>query len=571
MFEAISWVLTGETIRGVKDVVNMFTTGGTSVEVHFTVDNDSYKIARYKDHSKFKTDLKIFINGVDKSGKGIRDSQKLLEEYLPDMTSSLVSSVIILGQGLPQRFTNNTPSGRKEVLEKLSKSDFMIQDLKQRINVRSTELNAEKRSKEDAILTANTTIRTLQTQIEHATQELNNLEDVEKLNTAISDLETSLSDIESRLLENSSFILEDNERYKKLLLDKNSIESDISERKSNAIRSITENKAQLQVRLAQLNARINELQREVNKVQSMKDTCPTCGQKLQNVVIPDVTEQLAEIESLRKQYSETSADIVKYTDKQTELENQFREEQKQRTSTVDLELQLIDKDLKAYKQTESSLNLAKTSCERELNQYLKQVAEHDVKVATLQKTVDDNTLRIEELNKELVYYNESKDVVEQRLEVISKFNTAVNRNFRGYLLKNVIEFIDKKAKEYCKDIFETEEISFALEGNNIDIRYCGKQLEVLSGGEQQKINLIVQFAIRDMLCQFLDYRCNLLVLDEIFDQLDVIGCQKVIDLITKKLSDISSILIVTHHSDLAIQADSVITVTKQANGVSSVQ
>lgn len=97
IFDAISWVLTGETVRGIKDVVNMFTTGGTVVEIHFLVDKDQYIIQRFKDHKKYKTDLKIFINGDDKSGKGIRDSQKLLESYLPDLTSSLIGSVIILG------------------------------------------------------------------------------------------------------------------------------------------------------------------------------------------------------------------------------------------------------------------------------------------------------------------------------------------------------------------------------------------------------------------------------------------------------------------------------------------
>ena len=48
IMEAICWSLTGETVRGIKDVVNMFTDGGTMVEIHFTVDNDNYKIIRYK-------------------------------------------------------------------------------------------------------------------------------------------------------------------------------------------------------------------------------------------------------------------------------------------------------------------------------------------------------------------------------------------------------------------------------------------------------------------------------------------------------------------------------------------
>ena len=114
LFSAISWALTGLTVSGSKEVANIHTEGTTSVELEFSVDNHVYAITRTKNPSN----LKIFIDGEDKSGKGIRDTEKLLAEYLPDITHSLLNSVIILGQGLPQNFPNNSPSGRKDVLEK---------------------------------------------------------------------------------------------------------------------------------------------------------------------------------------------------------------------------------------------------------------------------------------------------------------------------------------------------------------------------------------------------------------------------------------------------------------------
>ena len=102
LWESIIWALTGDTSRGTKHVVNLFGEDGCYVELDFTIDNKSYKIIRSKDHKVFKTNLQIFIDGQDCSGKGIRDSEKLLSQYLPDITASLISSVIILGQGLPQ-------------------------------------------------------------------------------------------------------------------------------------------------------------------------------------------------------------------------------------------------------------------------------------------------------------------------------------------------------------------------------------------------------------------------------------------------------------------------------------
>jgi DNA repair exonuclease SbcCD ATPase subunit len=118
------------------------------------------------------------------------------------------------------------------------------------------------------------------------------------------------------------------------------------------------------------------------------------------------------------------------------------------------------------------------------------------------------------------------------------------------------------------DIFHNDKIEFTLDGNLIYIAYNGKQYEALSGGEKQKVDLIIQFSIRDMLCNFLNFSSNILVVDEIFDNLDNIGCQEVINLISTKLSDISSIYIVSHHTDIDIPCDKELIVIKDKNGVS---
>ena len=150
--------------------------------------------------------------------------------------------------------------------------------------------------------------------------------------------------------------------------------------------------------------------------------------------------------------------------------------------------------------------------------------------------------------------------------------TIATRDFRGQLLSNVIDFIDKKAKEYAKHVFNTDNISFALEGNAINISYDNKQLESLSGGERQKVDLIIQFALRDMMCQYLSFTSNILFVDECFDGLDVIGCQKIIDLIAENICDVESIFIITHHSsELAIPYDDEIIIVKNPSGVSYIQ
>ena len=148
-------------------------------------------------------------------------------------------------------------------------------------------------------------------------------------------------------------------------------------------------------------------------------------------------------------------------------------------------------------------------------------------------------------------------------------STILKRDFRGYLLTNVIDFISVQAKEYSMDLFGTDKLDFYLDGNNIAITYDKKDYEVLSGGEKQKVDVIIQLAIRDMLCKFLNFSSNILVLDEITDSLDITGSQKMFNLISTKLNDVEAVYIVSHHMDeLHIPYDDVITVIKGTDKIS---
>lgn len=570
IFEAISWALTGETIRGIKDVVNMFTDGGTMVELHFTSNKDKYVIQRYKEHKKFKTDMKITINGEDKSGKGIRDSQKLLESYLPDLTPSLLGSVIILGQGLPQRFTNNSPSGRKEVLEKLSKSDFMIEDLKNRLAERKSKLSDELRTKEDEILVHRTKISTLSNQIETARTRLSSLEDPSIYENTIAIATRRVEELRSLVSEIKDKLYDEESELKRLLNEKSNITASFKDISNSTDTEYFSSKSSIDVEVSKLDTRLMALRKAVRDAKNVKDTCPTCGRKFDGVYIPDTTKQedeIVEVEKLLFAYkSELSLLQDDYRKKKSSIDNDMRNalyETEELIREKQARVQNYNNGLNGYL-SEISME------ERNINKYEMLRSNYTTTVETINHTIRSNTEEVEKLNKEIVYNNEAKDTIDERLSAINKFILMTNRDFRGYLLKNVIKFIDSKAKEYCQDVFGTRELDFVLDGNNIDVKYCGKYMESLSGGEKQKIDLIIQFAIRDMLCQFLDFRSNIIALDEIFDALDSVSCDKVVDLISRKLSDIDSVFIITHHKELGIPADNTITVVKDSNGVSSV-
>lgn len=571
IFEAINWCLCGETIRGTKDVKNFYTDDGALVELSFSADNDNYKLIRSKEHSKYKTTLKIYINDEDKSGKGIRDSEKLLEQYLPDINSSLIGSVIILGQGLPQRFTNNTPSGRKEVLETLSKSDFMIKDLKDRIIKRKDILANKLRNLEDTSLQLTTQENLTKQRLEEQEKKLANLHTFNREETL--DQINNINDLISQYTEKVEALEKDTISRNTELSNINTQISDLAN-KHTTERNEVINKfsfSDTQKKKLELEATIKALKQEIANLESIKDVCPTCGQKLPNVTKIDTTEKHIELDKLKISYEETK--------KQSEQEYNLMSE-----VVADIDAK-FDKEQEELHTKFLNINKAISNNITDTTNYNKQLTELTNDKLKLQNTLDnwqrdidlcndiitDTQLDISVIQEKILYNNNETDNIKEHTEVINKFYSVITRDFRGYLLSNIIKFIDSRAKQYSKYLFDNDSFEFKLDGNNISIYHADRQYENLSGGERQKVDIIVQFAIRDMLCKYLNFSSNILVLDELTDNLDSVSCDKLFNLISSNLNDVESIYIISHHSDYALPIDNEIIVRKGEDSISYIE
>lgn len=565
LFSAISWALTGLTVSGSKEVANIHTEGTTSVELEFSVDNHVYAITRTKNPSN----LKIFIDGEDKSGKGIRDTEKLLAEYLPDITHSLLNSVIILGQGLPQKFTNNSPSGRKDVLEKLSNSDFMISDLKARVDKRRTQLQNDIRDCENNItdLTARKEITTRR--IESLNEELNSMTDdtINEYKIQIENLTNSIVSCDKEI-----------NKYTELINNLTSELNDIQEKITNSFNKYTNGKENLVLKdvsnitdtIQSLSTEILSLTNEINKLDSITDICPTCGQKLPDVEKIDTTDKKEQLDKLNSEMVELMTkkkEIEEFNSEKIRVyDDKFQEEQKK-----DKEL------LNTLSANLSNAQESKSKAEQNKRLFESNIDTINFKLNSFEETKHKlkNEIEIEKINNEefiekILYYNKNKDNLTEHFNVNTKMSTILKRDFRGYLLTNVIDFISIQAKKYSMDLFGTDKLDFYLDGNNIAITYDKKDYEVLSGGEKQKVDVIIQLAIRDMLCKFLNFSSNILVLDEITDSLDITGSQKMFNLISTKLNDVEAVYIVSHHIDFEIPVDSEITVMKGSDKISRI-
>ena len=568
--EALIWTLTGDTMRGTKQISNIYGEDGTFCDLEFDLDNHEYRIIRSKDHKQYKTSLQIFIDGKDVSGKGIRDSEKLLAQYLPYLTASLLGSVIILGQGLPQKFTNNSPSARKEILERLSKSDFMIEDLKKKVAERKGYHQSEIRRFEDEMLKLETEIKFMESTIQVNNDTLSMLKNPEDYQREIDDITNRLQALNDRSATLEQFIQAQDIDLENLTARRIELAEVIKTRKDKVYYDYHQEADPLQNDLNHWKLKHTAVKQEINKISNTPDICPTCGQKIPEDQKPDTAQlledevfyfkMLQELELKLKELSSNRDNLIsdldyQYSSENYKISNKFEDVKRYRN---ELNLEYIDIQNKHRELSTAQLN-AKNQLDR-LFETKSNLSDQNIELSN----------KIVAAKDQILYNNTKKDLQQQHLDIINKFDTALKRDFRGYLLINVIDYIQKRAKYYSQQIFETDKLDFYLDGNNICISYMNKDYENLSGGERQKVDLIIQFSIRDMLCSQLNFSSNILVLDEIFDNLDMVGCEKLINVIST-MNDIKNIFIITHRYDLSIPCDKEIVVVKSNLGISEIR
>lgn len=566
-FSAICYALTGETVSGIKSGLRNINIDENDcwVELEFSYNKDSYVITRTLAP---KTDMKIIKNDIDISGKGIRESEKKLSEVLPEITKDLITSTIIMGQGNVNRFSSFSPSGRKELLEKLTKSDFMIEDLKTRICARQTELSTKIREYEDSLIANNTQLNISNNKLaalrkEYAERAMPDFTAIlgqlsaeqEVLAGQLTGLNADCLALDTKLQEASNELV--------LLTEAKAAEN------AEELAMYNQKYSELSVEKNTLTMKRNSLLTEIKKLKAITDTCPTCGQKLPNIQKPSTTQQETEVQQLdealrlnTENFNKTNAIHQQYL---VEIEDRHR----QKLDSANENAANVRTQLKTKREQEGQLKYQLDNVQSQINKQLYDQQHWTQYTSKLEADIAAYERDVASIINIVNITTNAKNELLEHLAVVKKMDTLVKRDFRGYLLTNIIAYLDKKAKEYCMIVFGTSELSLSLNGNALDITYCGKMFDLLSGGEKQRVDLILQLAIRDMLITYLDLNANILVLDEITDFLDKKSCKAVMSLLENALQTVESVFIISHHDEaLEIVSDSSVKIVKNTHGIS---
>ena len=567
LWSAICYALTGETINGIKTNLKNINTEEQDcfVQLDFLYNKDLFSLVRYITP---KSDLKIFKNDVDLSGKGIRESEKKLQELIPELNKDLIASTIIIGQGMPNKFSSFSPSGRKELLEKLTKSDFMIEDLKERIRNRSMELSTKIREFEDSLLANRTQLNGYLASLENIRQAITQRQRPD-FDVLIAEKQKQISILQQELTTAEQTISLLEQKIEQINQQLIAISDEKAKVSGEELSAYTASYTKLVGEKTSVELDIANLEKEITKLKAIVDTCPTCGQHLPNVHKPDTSAQESLLTERKVLKQQTLDNIARCENQHKEYVAQINAAFNDEISTLNVSLTSARNELASHK---ASMGQVKFAIDKENTDYNKLVYDKqnwDNFAANQQAEIARLEQEIARLTNLVAITSLSKDDLDQRINIVKKMDSLIRRDFRGYLLTNIINYIDNKAKDYCSIVFGTRELSLALNGNALDITYCGKAFDGLSGGEKQRVDLILQLAIRDLLTSYLGLNANILVLDEVTDFLDKKSCQAVMQLLEKELNTVESVFIISHHAEeLELPVDSEVKVVKNELGIS---
>lgn len=568
LLDGILWTLTEETARGTKEVINQNWKGWVLGEVHFKVDNVEYMVRRTKKHPDYGQSLTITKNGEDISGNTYTKSKEILSTELPFLDKDLMTSILLISQGMPGRFSGMKPKRRKERLEELSSSTGFIDELQSRINAKSKSLNkliSEDEKKYEAnkssIQVHRSSIASKKAYIEQQTKVQTEGLTQEEYNQ----LHSQLTEVQAEYTQASGMVSKLDERFTIKLGERGQLVNQMNQF-DNQIAQDNMTIRHAETTIANCKEQITSLASEMQLISH--STCYACEQQIVDMARVDkmkaditdkimshkaqISTSLHEIENAKQHIQSTQlakqgteSGIALIEDELNSIKNE-KAQWVDKVTQFQLKINPINDKLRLGVKTETSLDFVNS-----------EIAQHEEQVIKLEK-------ELETLNADITSRTKEADI-------LNWLGRQSSREFRSYLLQGVVDYLNKRLGNHSSILYNNDtKIELKLHKNDLDLYYSGKAYENLSGGERRRVDLCMQLALRDLTINETGLVFNILGLDEIFDNLDAEGISRVLELIKNVASEVSSLLIITHSEILSMPYDSQIVIEKTHEGFSRV-
>ena len=602
LLSTVTYALYGKTEKGqtADEVVNNKVGKDTSVKLYFDVDEQAYRIERYRKDKKNKNQVKLFKgNDEIKTNSAKETNQRILDLFGIDYSAYINS--ISIGQGSETSFSDATDKQKKEILEnvaniaiyaraqevakqKVTDTQTKLAEYKNKLANYESEkdkfetLKQSEKDKYDNAMSYYSSAQELLNEAEGKYEDLKEQANLDTLNEQKDKLVDELSSIK--------YLIDNKEPKQTFTLDTSEYENKISE---------------LQVILNKFSAEKMSKENEVNNLKvsynsfNTATVCPTCGSPL------DPTHALNEQEKIVNQVAKIKEYIIqlegginmtnkKITEAKQELQDkqtEFNEFVADRDREYD---SIVSVNQKAYFNKQQEVNSIQSQIDKVNNdiQNAYNTMEHyrwDLEKREQPNPPYDYKEELDKLEKDNKENMEKVDkLTDDMLEYEQVVKMYSNSGVRSIVLDNITPYLNEQANKYLAILAgSTIQINLTTQKENKDGSISDKfEVEVYnasggsdyksaSAGERKRIDLAISFALQDLVIKQNNTSVNLLMLDEVFENLDEVANENVITLLEEKAKEVDSIFVITHNEQLKGLFSNKVTVVKEQDGISKLE
>ena len=549
LFSALAWAIYKQTLKN-KGTVETWPSlrdksfMGTVVDLVFQKEETIYRVIRFKD---YRAEYETFGKGADRlillvngsEFKKFKDKNDLNNKVLEIMGVSfkLFKTSVLFGQKI-KRLMEEDGSTKKELFEEAFDASF---------------INPIKAKLEDSLKDKESSLKVLYAGIDGLNRELKAVRDnitttTELLETALENQSTAKAKLKAEIFSTKQLIKETQDQLNTLGDWEAPVENPTNIYKLTKLEyeATTKKVNKFTEMRGDLKKTIEKAEADLEKATKSK-VCPTCGQKFTADGHRDHVNDLTLLISTSKQ---------QLADTNKALNGQLKQ-QSSILKTLDAYKLQVDK-FEKLEDTKSQGEFLKKALEKHKKtlKSLKEKPEEDNTnmVASLEKSLEQYKIRRAELKKAIA--KKDKEIAhEEKQRDIDKWLITTplsNSGLKAYIFSYKLGALNDRLSYYSQFIGFKPSFSVDMASARKDIvAQITRGDEVvpfddLSGGQGQLVNVATAFATHDIVVG--DSAFNILILDEIFENLDENNIDIVTDLIAAKTGK-KVVYLITHHKD----------------------
>jgi exonuclease SbcC len=271
-------------------------------------------------------------------------------------------------------------------------------------------------------------------------------------------------------------------------------------------------------------------------------------------VLKDLRERILPLREKHEQILALKAELMDFDKVKTDLveAEKAKEEISERKQFAEKELKSLNYSEEAFIKAEKDFQAAK-DC-------FYATKESVVKTEAEEKNIKDKIERIQKIedsNKEKLNFVKEK---QEKLDLLMELDRFYGQ-FWEKLNNQARPEISELASRFLIDLTDGRYSELELNDKyEICLHDDGEIKPVISGGEEDLVNLCVRLAISQIIAQRSGKTLSLLILDEIFGSLDESRRNNVVNLLRSLTNNFEQVILITHIEDIKDEIDNIITI-----------